>query len=217
MSKPTIVYVDEENKEIRAFKRAFADNFDVQGLLPEKDMDVLIEKIFKSGAKAVVTDFNLAEYKTDVKHPVPYDGVKLVESIREFRHGFPCFVLTSFDANAIQESQDVNLIYPKDILGKKVGETTLPEKVRVQIEHYVAQLKSSSIEFNQLAEKGRAGVLNEVEESRLIDLDTILENSLNAKKSLPQTAKQSIGIKKLTKLLKSTDDLIGELRKEKVK
>lgn len=136
---------------------------------------------------------------------------------RQFLSGFPCFVLTSFDANAIQESQDVNLIYPKDILGKKFGETTLPEKVRVQIEHYVAQLKSSSVEFNQLSEKSRARNLNEAEEFRLMELDTILENSVNAKKAVPQTAKQVAGIKKLTELLKSTDELLGELRKEKTK
>ena len=217
MSKNIIVYVDEQSKEIRAFKRVFAADFDVQGLLPENDMGILIGNIFKSGAKAVVTDFNLAEYKTDIQHPVPYDGVKLVDSIREIRRDFPCFVLTSYDTNAIQESKDVNLIYPKEILNQKIGETTLQEKVRVQIEHYLARLRDSSDEFNKLAAKGRTESLNETEESRLLELDTFLENSINAKKAIPKTAKQTIGIKKLNELLKSTDALLGELRKERTK
>jgi hypothetical protein len=217
MSKPAIAYVDEEKKEIYKFQRKFAHNFDVLPLLPDKDISILIERIFKSGAKALITDFNLAQYRKDVKHVVPYDGVKLVESIREVRHAFPCFVLTSFDTDAIQRAEDVNLIYPKEILNTKIGETSLPDKVSVQIEHYIAHLHSCSEEFNQLAEKQRNSELTESEEARFLELDTVLENSLNAKKAVASTAKESTGIKKLTKLLKSTDLLIEELRKSKEK
>jgi len=214
MNKQRIAYVDEEQKAIRNFQRKFDSDFDVIGLLPTKEIDELIEAIFKSGANAVVTDFNLKEYKTDVKYPVNYDGVQLVESIREIRHGFPCFVLTSYDGDAIQEAKDVNLIYPKDTLNQKIGNTTLQEKVNVQIKHYRAELEKNSTEFNALLEKAQAQPLTENEEARLTELDTLLENSIDGKKALSKAAKQGAGITKLNELIGSTDELIKELRKE---
>ena len=217
MTKHRIVYVDEERKEIRAFQRKFSNEFEVIGLLPKRELDEMVDAVLDCDAKAVVTDFKLAEYKTDLKYAVPYDGVNLVQSIREIRHGFPCFILTSFDGDAIKESEDVNLIYAKDALNYKIGDTTLQEKVRVQIEHYDSLIKQASDDFNKLMDKSANGSLTEREEDRLQELDTLLERSYNAKRALPKTAKQDTGIKKLGKLLKSTDDLIQVLRKERKK
>jgi len=217
MTKHKIVYVDEESKEIRVFQRKFSNDFEVIGLLPKKELDVLIEAIFDSGANAVVTDFKLAEYRTDVKYPVPYDGANLVQAIREIRQGFPCFILTSFDGDAIKESEDVNLIYPKDALDQQIGNTTLQEKVRVQIEHYNALIKQSSVDFHLLTEKAARGSLTEKDEARLVELDSLLERAYNAKGAVPKAAKQAAGIEKLGELLKSTDELIQELRKVKNK
>lgn len=215
--KYKIAYVDEQGRGIRDFQRKFSDDFEVEGFLPTKEIDDLIEKIFKAGVKAVVTDFLLTEYKTDIKFHVPYDGVNLVQAIREKRHGFPCFVLTSFDGDAIQESNDVNMIYPKDALNKKLGNTTLQKKVQVQIKHYIANIEKNSKEFNILVEKRHAGELTAKEEARLLELDTLLENSLNGKKALTKAEKQSSGIEKLNELISSTDALIKELRKGKAK
>jgi hypothetical protein len=216
-NKPIIAYVDEQSIGIRDFQRKFSNDFEVIGLLPQERLTDLVDTIFKKGAKAVVTDFNLKEYKEDIKYNVPYDGVELVEMIREIRHGFPCFVLTSYDSAAIQESKDVNLIYPKNALNDKIGNTTLQEKVRIQIKHYVADLDKNSKEFDLLLEKRRAGKFTETDEARLIELDTFLEKSLNGKKALPSIAKQGSGVKKLNELLEQTDKLISELKKEKSK
>lgn len=217
MTKHKIIYVDEEKKEIRDFQRKFSSDFDVIGLLPTKELAELVDIILSSDAKAVVTDFNLAEYRTDVKYPVPYDGVNLVETLLEIREGFPCFILTSFDADAIKEAEDVNLIYPKDALNQRVGKTTLQEKVLAQIGHYTARLKQASKEFDELVGHSKNRALNEREEARLQELDTFLEKSLNAKQALPKPSKQATAIKRLGELLRSTDELIQELRKGKKK
>lgn len=213
MIKLPIAYVDEESTAIRLFQRKFSDVFDVVGLLPKGNMDELIEDIFNAEAKAVVADFKLAEYKTDVKEPIPYDGVQLVQAIRGIRHGFPCFVLTSYDSDAIQESSDVNLIYPKETLDKHLGNTTLKEKVNVQIKHYLAELKKNTEEFKALLDKRKAGGLSEQDEERLLELDAKLENSLNGDEAMPKISKHGAGVKKLSELVKSTDELIKELRK----
>jgi hypothetical protein len=215
MNKHKIIYVDEQKKDIRDFQRRFSNDFEVIGQLPTKELSELIEIIFDSGAEAVVTDFNLAEYRTDVKYPVPYDGVNVVETLLEIREGFPCFILTSFDADAIQESEDVNLIYPKDALNQRIGKTTLQEKVLVQIQHYNARLKQASKEFDEIMEQSRSRNLTEKEEVRLQELDTFLEKSLNAKQALPKSSKQGTAIKRLGELLRSTDELLQELRKGK--
>jgi DNA-binding NarL/FixJ family response regulator len=215
MKTHRIAYIDEQKKEIRKFQRKLEGTFDVVGMLPKEDLDDFVEDILKSGVSAVVVDHKLSEYRVDVTHPVRYDGVELVNTILEIRSEFPCFVLTSFDEEAIQESKDVNLIYPKDSLDMKVGETTFPEKVRVQIEHYQARLKNWSDEFDSLVKKAETKKLTEAEEQRLLELDSFLEAALNKKTSVAATSKQQSGMTKLSKLIKSTDQLIKELRKRK--
>jgi hypothetical protein len=213
MTKHKIIYVDEEKTEIRNFQRKFSSDFEVMGCLPAKQLSELIETILDSEVTALVTDFNLSEYRVDVKYPVPYDGVNVVEALLEIREGFPCFILTSFDGDAIKESEDVNLIYPKDALNHQVGKTTLQEKVHVQIEHYRARLKNASLEFDALMAKASTAKLTEREECRLQELDSFLEKSLNAKSSIPSSAKHGTSLKRLGELLRSTDELLKELRK----
>ena len=111
--EPTIA---QEAESIEAFldyveNTNASDKIEVIIEYPQETKEEMIDSIIKINPDAVITDFMLNEYKETIKYNVPYNGVELVKSFVELREGFPCFVLTSFDDNAIRQSEDVNIVY----------------------------------------------------------------------------------------------------------
>src|ERR1700692_4805494 len=101
-----ILFIDEQSTDIDDFKDYVEaantkENFTVDAEFPLEDIAEMIQLIIKHNPDAIVTDFMLNEYKENIKYNVPYNGVQLVREFISIREGFPCFVMTSFDDNAI--------------------------------------------------------------------------------------------------------------------
>lgn len=214
MKKHTIAYIDEDQKDVTRFQRRVHKTFDVLGFMPRPDLDDFVIELLTSGAKAFVVDFRLSVYRENVEGHISYNGAELVERILSIRKGFPCFVLTSFDDEAIQEIGDVNYVYPKEIVigNKKIGQVTLAEKIRVQIEHYESNVIKNSNRFYELVEKSEDNSLSEEEENELLKLDSFLESTINDHDSLSDEKKNKLAIGKLNELINSTNSLLEELR-----
>ena len=216
-----IIYIDEYQEDIDDFLDYFDEKdsnnkFEIKYLLPERTLDEMYKKIFEENPDAIISDYMLNEYKNDIDYNVPYSGVDLTEKILGIRAKFPCFVLTSYDDDAIKTSQDVNMVYIKDILHgseeKTNAKANFLDTVENQIIHHKKRVENAETELLELIEKSNEQVLNAQEEAKLIELDTFIEQSTNQKSSLPEELKGTPNLNKLHKMIDNTDKLLEQLR-----
>jgi len=219
-----VIYIDEYREDIDDFLDYFEEKdtnnkFDIEYLLPENTLGIMYEKIFEKNPDAIISDYMLNEYKSDITYNVPYTGVDLIEEILNIKKNFPCFVLTSYDDQAIKSSQDVNMIYIKDILHGSEERTNAKanflDTVENQIIHYKTRIQNAENELLSLIEKSKKTSLNAQEEARLLELDTFIEKSTNQPSSLPKHLKSTKNLDELHKMINSTDALLAELRELK--
>jgi DNA-binding NarL/FixJ family response regulator len=207
IEKYRIIYVDETDEEIRRFQNYASADFDVVAMKPLPALDQMVELIMAEKFDAIISDYKLKEGAPEVT----YDGIELVQKIEEIRENFPCFVLTSYDGDAAQEADDVNLVYVRDVLKQKDG-LTFKERIRLQILKYVTRVSEMETEIKQLIAKKRAYGLEFVEEKRLAELDSSLEKTICKTCSLPAEMKEPTYLKKMTELLDATKILIESVR-----
>lgn len=94
-----ILFIDEEKDAIDAFKDYIDDykndiDIEVKDFYPKGNLDEMIDIIIKESPDALVTDYNLNEKKTEIKHNVSYDGVEL--AVDFFFIKIPSFYVLEF-------------------------------------------------------------------------------------------------------------------------
>lgn len=225
MDKYKILFIDEERDSFDDFldyveKSTRAGEIEPITQLPLEDLDMMLERIFEISPDAIITDFNLNEKRVDIDYNVPYNGTELLEAFLLKRTDFPFIVLTAFDDVAINETDDVNKIYVKNILHKSNKEETTKaratflDRVIASINHYQSKLKNAEEELLQLLEKKKAGETNYDDEQRIIELDSFIEKSVDKSSSIPNEYKISSNTDRLGELLNRVDSMINKLNKE---
>ena len=218
--EPTIA---QEAESIEAFldyveNTNASDKIEVIIEYPQETKEEMIDSIIKINPDAVITDFMLNEYKETIKYNVPYNGVELVKSFVELREGFPCFVLTSFDDNAIRQSEDVNIVYVKNILHNKEidknSKASFLERVIHQINHYKSRINDTEARLLELIKLRSSGEASIEQEQEIIDLDHFLEMSIDKKSSVPLEYKSLSNTQKLEEILSKVDDLLTKVQKK---
>jgi hypothetical protein len=217
-----ILFIDESQEDIDSFKDYIEEkdsgkDFEVLSMFPLEDLDDMAEEIMNKHVDAIITDFRLNEYKEDIKYNVPYDGACLVERIISEREGFPCFVLTSFDEEAIGKSEDVNVVYVKGILHVTETETkanaNFADRIKSQILHYKKRLETAEIRLLELIKKSSKERLDANEEEEMLNLDSLIEKSLDKKYAIPERVKRPMESGPLVDLIKAVDDFIKKADK----
>lgn len=215
-----ILFIDEQQGDIDDFKdyvdaTTTKENIQVISEYPLESLDEMIQVIMKHNPDAVITDFMLNEYKETVKYNVRYNGVQLVKELISIRDGFPCFVMTSFDDNAIKESDDVNIVYIKDILHNSEKETNAKanflERVESQINHYKARIQEAETNLYKLIEIRNSGKATLEIENEIIHLDHFLEMAIDKKNSIPEAYKTLSNTNRLDQILSKVDDLLKKV------
>ncbi|HCI6220524.1 TPA: hypothetical protein NPO49_005065 [Klebsiella quasipneumoniae subsp. quasipneumoniae] len=216
-----ILFIDEETDAIDEFKD-YADEtttskqIQILDEFPLPSLDEMIEAIIKINPDAVITDFMLNEKKTSIKYGVEYNGIELVKKFTSIRDDFPCFVMTSFDDDAVKESDDVNIVYIKEILHSEKNsnvKASFLEKVVSQITHYRARIDHSEKELKQLIELRKLGKATIVDENRIIELDHFLEQSVDRQSSVPKEFKELSNTQRLQEILSKVDNLLSKIEK----
>lgn len=218
-----ILFIDEQEDDIDDFKDYIEktntkQTFKLVVELPLDSLDKMMGKIFEINPDAVIVDFMLNEYKELIQYNVPYNGVDLIEALLSMRQDFPCFVMTSFDDDAIKIIDDVNKVYIKDILHGKEKETNAKanflERIESQIGHYKTRLANAEQRLEELIEKRKAGKATMEEEKEIIDLDDFLEKSLDKKSSIPEEYKTLSNTEKLEEILTKVDELLEKVNND---
>jgi len=216
-----IIFIDELSEESDILMDYFETNskekeFEIITLLPTPKLDDLIDEIFALHPDAIITDFMLNEYKEDIDYNVPYNGVDVLNSILEHKENFPCFVMTSYDDDAIKNINDVNQVYIKDILHGAEQKTNskfkFTDKINHQIKNYQLKIKKAEEELSVLLEKTE---LNVYDQEKLENLDDFLEKATGSKNKISKKLKSQNSLNDLHKMIEQTDILIKKVKDEK--
>jgi hypothetical protein len=199
-----ILFIDEQQEDIDQFKdyvdaTSKPGTVEVVAEYPLESLEEMIDEIFKSGPDAVITDFMLNDYKEHVTYNVPYNGVQLVRELTSIREGFPCFVITSFDDQAVNAERDTK------------AKANFLERVEIQIENYKSKIQDAEEELLRLVELRNSGKANMDDESEIIRLDHLLEVTTDKKHSIPEEYKTLSNNKRLEELMSKVDELITKI------
>ena len=212
----SILFIDEESTQHDQFMDYFEQVCpEIVPLceFPLPTVSEMLQRIEDLCPDAVVTDFRLNEIRIDIHYSVKYDGIDLINAIRKQRDGFPCFVITSFDDEAVNGSDDVNMVYIKDILRPDTDKSkvTFAERITRQVDKYRSRIGNARQELSVLIEKRNSGNANVYDEERIIELDSFLEKSLDSYGCIPEQLKKLSNIDKLNSLISKVDNLLKKL------
>lgn len=214
-----ILFIDEEKDTLQDFedfveKSPLKAKLESIVMFPLSNLDEMIESIIKVAPDAIIADYRLNELKTDIKYNVPYNGVDLVEEFQSIRNYFPCFVLTALDDEAVNSSNDVNIVYVKNILYNKEegnAKAKFLDRVISQIEHYNNKIENYKKELASLIEIRKKGEADITVENRIIELDDFLERSIDGKSVIPPEFKTLTNSNKLDNILNKVDLLLKKI------
>ena len=211
-----ILFIDEQ-KEAHDDFLDYVDSFsmtDIEAhtMLPYSTIEETIDAIMLENPDAVISDFELNGHRTDISYNVPYNGVDLVIKFQAIRNEFPCFIMTAFDYQAVHSSNDVNIVYVKNILhNPEKGTITFLDRVKEQIRHYKAKISNAETELQRLLELKRAGNVTLNDEAKIIELDSLLEHAIDKRTAIPSEYKSLSNQKQLSELMDKVDELINKL------
>lgn len=220
-----ILFIDEQKEAHRSFKKNFLDNhkekFTGSYIFPEATLEDMIEVIVKMNPDAVLTDYSLNDYKTDIEYEVQYDGGDLAAEIQKRRQGFPVFITTSLGDDAAKDGADAKIIFEKyrsfNDTESKINSSgdqhlTFADRLHHEIRAYRKFLEEASSEFDDLLAKQNSteAGLTAKEEERLVELDGILESLIDGKSRIPDTLKEPSNIQKLNELLSLAQKILSK-------
>ena len=213
--KYKILFIDEEKRqqdEFADFMDHYQDRVELICCYPLSTLVDTIAMIDESHPDAIVSDFKLNDIKDDIKYNVSFDGSELMDAYLDERPGFPCFVLTSFDDEAIYRSHDLNIVYLKrDLHPSKDDKITFADRIIQKIVSYQTEISNAQKRLNDLMELRRNNQATSKDEQELIELDSFLERSLGQKTQVPAGMQELSNMKRLIELIEKADAILAKL------
>lgn len=213
--KYKILFIDEEKRqqdEFADFMDYYLDRVELICCYPLSTLVDTIAMIDELHPDAIVSDFKLNDIKDDIKYNVSFDGSELMDAYLDERPGFPCFVLTSFDDEAIYRSHDLNIVYLKrDLHPSKDDKITFADRIIQKIVSYQTEISNAQKRLNDLMELRRNNQATSKDEQELIELDSFLERSLGQKTQVPAGMKELSNMKRLNELIEKADAILAKL------
>lgn len=204
MAKFKIAYVDESEADTRRFQRFSYNYFEVIPFIPKDSIEETCNEILESHVDAIISDFDFSEQLSTVH----YDGTDLVSLFLKKREGFPVFILTSYEDDAISKGEDVNIIYEKKEMDE--GEMFL-QRVKAQIEKYKHKAEIEETRLLELISDSKKRKLDAFEMQELAELDSKIERALDKESQIPNILRDDKEASELSELLKKVDELAKKL------
>jgi len=213
--KYKIAYIDEDKGWINTFYQTFKNDFDILRIEvnSESSVEAILEILISNDLNAIVTDYLLEE-----NAEVPFNGNRIVEELKKIKPHFPIVMLTSFPTQAIGHTDDVHIIYNKNILSvendrEKEELEIFKTKIQSNISNYYKKIEDTNTRIEQLVEKRNSQGLDIPEEEELTKL-YILFDELNPEgKDLPANLIHRDSISKLNEFVNETKEILEELKK----
>lgn len=164
----------------------------------------MVENIVEKRLDAVIIDYKLSSQKT-----IAYTGVSLAKQLQLRLAGFPIFVLTTYQDDLFdRESFDAYLVFD---FNRYIDSDNNQERIELnsklieQIKKYRFEMESWKKELRELLP--RMGESAEIDE-RILELDSLLEKSLDGRSAFPISIKRDFAAEKINELISKIDSLI---------
>lgn len=213
--KYKIAYIDEDKGWINTFYQTFKNDFDILRIevKPDSSIESILNSLLDNELNAIVTDYLLEE-----NAEVPFNGNKIVEEIKKIKPHFPIVMLTSFPTQAIGHTDDVHIIYNKNILSvendrEKEELDVFKTKIQSNISNYYKKIEDTNSKIEQLVEKRNNQGLDIYEEEELTKLYILFDELNPDGKDLPANLIHRDSISKLNEFVNETKEILEELKK----
>jgi len=213
--KYRIAYIDEDKGWINTFYQTFKNDFEILRIEvnPESSVESILGQLLSSDLDAIVTDYLLEE-----NAEVPFNGNKIVEEIRSIKPHFPIVMLTSFPTQAIGHTDDVHIIYNKNILSvendrEKEELDIFKSKIQSNISNYYRKIEDTNSRIGELVDKRNNGELEILEEEELTKLYMLYDELHPDGKEIPTNLIQRESITQLNDFVNEAKGILEELKK----
>lgn len=175
-------------------------------------LDSIVNTISENEVDGLVTDYLL-----DETGEVDFNGNNIVDAVRSYKPHFPAIMLTSYEPQAISQTEDVNIINGKDILDGENKERLeiLRIKIKFNIDRYYSLIENTESRIEELVEKRNNNDLEPKEEEELTKLFILLDELEPEGKDIPANLIKDEAITKLNEFVSQTREILDELKKPK--
>ncbi len=165
-------------------------------------IDDMVASITENKLDGIIIDYKLSSQKT-----IAYSGVMLAHIIGDQFYNYPIFVLTTYQDDLFEhELFDSYLVFDFDrYISDDKERIELNSKLIEQIKKHNAELQKWEEELTELL--SRAGESAAVD-GRILELDTLLEKSINGRESIALPVKRDFAAEKIDELISKIDIII---------
>lgn len=182
------------------------DNFEFEPyeIKVQQDIQRMIDEVFEQKLDCVLVDYKLSSYEI-----VDFTGIEFAKHLEDTLYDFPIFILTSYEDDLFtNEIYNAYQVFDFDrYLSEPSERIELNFKIIEQILKSGKQKEQWEQEIHKLLPL--AGTSEEID-SRIMELDTKLEKSINGKYSIPEKVKKDLGTSKLNELLEKIDKILDK-------
>ena len=211
---PIKLQISESVKRILKKSSIFKNDFEIVlfDIINTSTVEGIVQEITDSNLDSVVIDFRLDE--TGV---VNFNGDAVAEKLLANRPHFPILMLTSFERDAIDHVEDVNIINAKDILDGDNPEkvNVLGAKIYSNIQNYYSKIEKTEKRIVELVKKKNEGLIEPKEEEELTKCYLFIDEIYPDEKEIPANLIQKEAITKLNDFVVQSKEILDQLKKEK--
>lgn len=170
-----------------------------------KNLDTMIENILLYKPDALIIDFKLSSLQN-----ISYSGAILAQALDKKMKGFPIFILTSYqDDLYAKESIDVYQVFDFErYINEQLERFEINSKIVEQIKKYNTTLEKWKKELTELISHMGENISFD---ERILELDNLIENSIDGVSSLSSKLKKDLwDTSKIQQLIDKINNLIEE-------
>ncbi len=210
MAKYNIGYLDEEELWQAIAINKLGSEFNVTVVDFPISLDKIWQFIIDNYIDAIIVDFRL--YGSG---QVSYTGADVVSEIMKHNKYFHIFIMTAFEKDAIDKSENVLIINGKGVLSEDKGKDALDNFILVLkhvIKSYKDRMENAKATILELHRKSLSGQTLSPEEDEALFHAELFLNETDKDNALPSNL-NSIGYScQLKEIIRKTDNLISELK-----
>lgn len=167
------------------------------------DINLVLDEILEQNIKALIVDYKLSSYATSIE----YTGVTLAKEANLRFYDFPIFILTSFESELfLHENFHAYQVFDVErYLGDADETSEINMKIIEQCLLHERQIEEWKLELEELVKHEGESV--EID-SRILELDDLLEKSFDGRNALPKKLKLELSESNVEKLLDALNQLI---------
>lgn len=168
----------------------------------KNELTDMINQVIGLGIDCVLVDYKLSSYQN-----VYYTGIEFAKALSEVLFDFPIFILTSYEDDLF--SNEIFNAYQVFDFKRYLNETSERVELNYKIIEQILKNSKQKVQWEQEIIKllPLAGKSQDID-SKLLELDTKLEKSINGDYALPDKVKKDLGSNKLNELLDKIDKIL---------